>query len=586
MWSDAESKVDYLNFSEIAESIADIVCEPELLPISVGVFGNWGAGKSTILNLTKQVIEDRELHQKKKSIHITFDAWLFQGYDDARASILETISDRLLVEVKEDESLSKKIKSFTKRINILRVLGSTADVGATFMGLPTFGAIGYLAGRINTDLDFKNLSDKDKESLKASVGEISQMIKPAESKSPPKEIMAFREEYSNLIEEIGRPIIVYIDNLDRCTPINAIQTLEAIRLFLFMSNTAFVIAADEDMIKAAVKTYHKDSTDRHQIDYLDKLIQVPVYVPKPGVLEIRAYLFMLLVSKELKDKNVTQEIRDKIESSLRQAWKNEPIKINEILELIKDEAKKESIDSKLRDLDNMKDILARSSRVQGNPRIVKRLLNTARMRKKVADRRGMNLDESIILKFVIFERCLKVNEVNYLYQLIDNEAGKPKLIGDLESNDKTSIPEVWKEELTQSFIRDWIKLEPKLKGRDLRDVAYLSKEIVALGVINKLLTEKAQNLMQVLLQMSGRVSQKATDLISNIEAFEYPLVMDELVHKYREISDPHELSDKINGALLLSGVCLESKNRFLIYLNGLENLTPALRKIITTLENK
>ena len=82
MWSDAESKVDYLNFSEIAESIADIVCEPELLPISVGVFGNWGAEKSTILNLTKQVIEDRERGNDKKSIHIDFDAWLFQGYDD------------------------------------------------------------------------------------------------------------------------------------------------------------------------------------------------------------------------------------------------------------------------------------------------------------------------------------------------------------------------------------------------------------------------------------------------------------------------------------------------------------------------
>ena len=57
MWSDSESKIDYLNFSEIGESITDIIVTPELLPISIGVFGDWGAGKSTILELTKATIE-------------------------------------------------------------------------------------------------------------------------------------------------------------------------------------------------------------------------------------------------------------------------------------------------------------------------------------------------------------------------------------------------------------------------------------------------------------------------------------------------------------------------------------------------
>ncbi len=52
MWSDKESKIDFLNFNEIAESIKDLITEKELMPISIGVFGDWGAGKSTILELT------------------------------------------------------------------------------------------------------------------------------------------------------------------------------------------------------------------------------------------------------------------------------------------------------------------------------------------------------------------------------------------------------------------------------------------------------------------------------------------------------------------------------------------------------
>lgn len=48
------------------------------------------------------------------------------------------------------------------------------------------------------------------------------------------------------------------------------------------------------MIRLAVSEYHKGSSQRHQTDYLDKLIQIPIHVPRPGALEIRAYLLMLV----------------------------------------------------------------------------------------------------------------------------------------------------------------------------------------------------------------------------------------------------------------------------------------------------
>lgn len=47
------------------------------------------------------------------------------------------------------------------------------------------------------------------------------------------------------------------------------------------------------MIRSSVADYFKGASQRHQIDYLDKLIQVPIRVPKAGVREIRSYLFML-----------------------------------------------------------------------------------------------------------------------------------------------------------------------------------------------------------------------------------------------------------------------------------------------------
>jgi predicted KAP-like P-loop ATPase len=92
MWSDKESEIDFLNFNEAAQSIKDLITEKELMPISVGIFGDWGAGKSTILELTKKSLESDE----QEYIQVHFDAWMFQGYDDAKAALLETIASKLI----------------------------------------------------------------------------------------------------------------------------------------------------------------------------------------------------------------------------------------------------------------------------------------------------------------------------------------------------------------------------------------------------------------------------------------------------------------------------------------------------------
>ena len=79
-------------------------------------------------------------------------------------------------------------------------------------------------------------------------------------------------------------MVVLIDDLDRCLPDVTISTLEAVRLFMFTEKTAFVIAADESMIRYAVKKHFPDVINENKINagdtfadkYLEKLIQVPL----------------------------------------------------------------------------------------------------------------------------------------------------------------------------------------------------------------------------------------------------------------------------------------------------------------------
>ena len=77
-----------------------------------------------------------------------------------------------------------------------------------------------------------------------------------------KEFTEFQKSFSELLEASSiKKLVVLIDDLDRCLPEVTIETLEAVRLFMFSNSTAFVIAADETMIEYAVKNHFPDLTD-------------------------------------------------------------------------------------------------------------------------------------------------------------------------------------------------------------------------------------------------------------------------------------------------------------------------------------
>jgi predicted KAP-like P-loop ATPase len=576
MWSDKESKIDFLNFNETAQSIKDLITEKDLMPISVGVFGDWGAGKSTILELTKKSIEAEE----QEYIQVHFDAWMFQGYDDAKAALLETIATKLVKQAKTDKGLSEKAKEFAGRVDKIRLMGLLMDGGSALAGIPTMGGfqklLGFFGGEVADENEDED-DELDKEDLtevvdgaKKIANKTKGLIKGKKVFSPPKEIKEFRKAYSALLEEFDKPLIVYVDNLDRCSPFNAISTLEAIRLFLFLPNTAFVIAADEDMIRLAVPEYHKGVSQRHQTDYLDKLIQIPVHVPRPGTVEIRAYLIMLIAQ----DHGVTDEqlesLRSGLEESLKLSWKQPQITIDELLEN-QDINDLPDLRSKFIVAEQLAPLLAESSNINGNPRIVKRLLNQVKMRRKTALRRGMQLDEKTITKLVIFERCLGTQATNKLYELIGQEQGSPQVIADLENLDVDTsdidLPIEWEVDL--EFIIKWSKLQPQFTGVDLTPAAYLSKESIPMGAVNSVMSGAAQKLVVSLMKQKNRISVINAELIKVTPKEEYMSVMDGVIENLKSIGDWSDMPVGIYGARLLALEDQKCRSSYLTFLNSM-----------------
>ncbi|HHK8028911.1 TPA: P-loop NTPase fold protein, partial [Serratia marcescens] len=60
MWADVESNIDYLNFGEVSSLAVDILKSENMLPVSIGIFGNWGAGKSSLLKIIEKQINQED----------------------------------------------------------------------------------------------------------------------------------------------------------------------------------------------------------------------------------------------------------------------------------------------------------------------------------------------------------------------------------------------------------------------------------------------------------------------------------------------------------------------------------------------
>ena len=84
--ADNETKVDLLNNEAIASTIVQLLRDRPDKPVTVGVHGDWGAGKSSILEMVEASFGD-----EKKVLCLKFNGWRFQGFEDAKIALIEGI---------------------------------------------------------------------------------------------------------------------------------------------------------------------------------------------------------------------------------------------------------------------------------------------------------------------------------------------------------------------------------------------------------------------------------------------------------------------------------------------------------------
>ncbi len=278
--TDHETKLDLLNNEAIATTIIGLLRERPDRPVTIGVHGDWGAGKSSVLEMI-----DGGLSGQDEVLCLKFNGWRFQGFEDAKIALIEGIVTGLVEKRPTLTKAAGAVKDVFARIDWLKVAKNAGGLALTaFTGIPTPEQIGAIVTTLQGVLANPGQL-ASKENLSSAIDGVKAILKPSETKNVPEEVEVFRKAFDKLLKDAGvEQLVVLIDDLDRCLPDTAIETLEAIRLFVFTARTAFVVAADEAMIEYAVRKHFPDLPETtgprdYARNYLEKLIQIPFRIP-------------------------------------------------------------------------------------------------------------------------------------------------------------------------------------------------------------------------------------------------------------------------------------------------------------------
>lgn len=546
MWTDHETEQDFLNFGGVARTVAEIIEQAQSRPISIGVSGAWGVGKSSMIKLIRGELTERSKGENSKFIFVEFNAWLYQGYDDARAALIEVVASALAKDAEQRKSGIEKTKDLLNRVNWFRAAKLAAGSAvALSMGLPPVGPLGEVIDLGKKALDGEigcDAAGKVKATAEEIAKSASSLIKPKNASSPPKEIHALRTSFEEALKEMGVTLIVLIDDLDRCLPETTISTLEAIRLLLFLKHTAFVIAADDQMIKHAVKRHFQGVDDDLVTNYFDKLIQVPIRVPPLGTQEVRAYMMLLFIENSTLDAKEMEMIRGKVCAQLGKTWQGKRVDLPFFRSLnvkLPDE-----LVTRLDVADRLAPLMTSATGIAGNPRLIKRFLNALSIRMAMSRAQGVGVDESVLVKVLLFERCGDPKAYAALIKSVtENDQGKPAFLASWEQKAITGEPMELKAPWNESFITDWLRLPPKLGDRDLRGVLYVSREHAPLITSEDRLSSETVELLTALLEHPEMASSIKDRLVSVLRP-EISVIMDRLLDRARQEQEwgvPHIL---------------------------------------------
>lgn len=365
MWSDKETDQDCLGFAANVEVLANCCTHKALSPLTLGIYGYWGCGKTSLMKMLKKRIEDT--NDPERVLTLWFNAWRYEGRDEAQSALIHAIVRR----ISEKRTLGTEAKDLLKQIVAGASVMKLAKVITKSLLTMTPDLTGFLES-------FSNESKKLAETMEG-----------------------FERDFEKLLTQANvDAVVVFIDDLDRCSSSKVVETFETIKLFLNTPRCTFVIGADPKRMEDAVeRVYGADS--KAPRDYLEKIVQLPFQIPEQGLRDIQCYVGFLVLQPYLSDE-LWQELL-----AYRKDLNTAPAAVLDVLKIWLADHRERLEDGFERAVQGLERVLSQATTIarglRGNPRQLKRFLNILALREQLAAANRLDIDHGILTKLAVLE---------------------------------------------------------------------------------------------------------------------------------------------------------------------------------------
>ncbi|MDQ2085211.1 P-loop NTPase fold protein [Herbivorax sp. ANBcel31] len=245
-------KNDKFNREVVADNLESLIKKSnDNLVISIDA--NWGMGKTTFVNMWRKKLDNIGDYKT-----VYFSAWENDDSNDPLVSIICNMEKSLS---SMENYKTEKIKEVGKHL-----IKKSVPIALKIL---THGLI---------DTEKLNISDFNKEKIVELAGEIGSIeLEKYKEEAQAKE--KFKEELKNYQQSIDKKIIFFIDELDRCRPTYAIETLERIKHLFNIEGYIFILSLDKSQLRHCVKLLYGNEVD--SVGYLRRFIDLEYSLPEP-----------------------------------------------------------------------------------------------------------------------------------------------------------------------------------------------------------------------------------------------------------------------------------------------------------------
>jgi len=255
-------------FGQYSKALASVILDIAS-PITIGVFGKWGTGKTSLMRMMYNELDSSE--HRENVFPVWFNAWRYENEEHLALPLLYTIKEE--IDRRQPPTREGDLAGFARFLDkFIRALGSG------------------LEGSLN--LSSLTLKYSLKDSLKAA-RELAKEVGLQESTLYHD---AFRYLEHAIAEITPVRLVVFVDDLDRCVPDKLLQVLEAVKLMLDFPGLVFVVGVDRTVVERAVTQKYGIDSGVDGSKYIRKLIQVSFTIPALRADDIQAYVRKLTPS--------------------------------------------------------------------------------------------------------------------------------------------------------------------------------------------------------------------------------------------------------------------------------------------------